>query len=72
MKLSFTINQDEFDCAEESSKLYWRKKGALMALIVFLSIIGLLALIGIVAALVVTATDGYGPVANRAYFRRLP
>ncbi|MCU1476060.1 MAG: hypothetical protein JWQ64_753 [Subtercola sp.] len=43
-----------------------------MALIVFLSIIGFLALIGIVAALVVTATDGYGPVANRAYFRRLP
>ncbi|WP_255713603.1 hypothetical protein [Subtercola endophyticus] len=43
-----------------------------MALIIFLSIFGLIALVGIVAAIIQTATDGYGRVANRAYFRRLP
>ena len=43
-----------------------------MALIIFLTIFGIIALAGIVAALIATATDGYGRVADRAYVRRLP
>ncbi|WP_301182541.1 hypothetical protein [Subtercola boreus] len=43
-----------------------------MALIIVLSVFALLALVGIVAAIIQTATDGYGHVATRSYFRRLP
>ncbi|TQL55079.1 hypothetical protein [Subtercola boreus] len=43
-----------------------------MALIIVLSVFALLALVGIVAAIIQTATDGYGPIATRGYFRRLP
>jgi hypothetical protein len=43
-----------------------------MALIIVLSVFALLALVGIVAAVIQTATDGYGRIATRAYYRRLP
>jgi hypothetical protein len=42
-----------------------------MALIIVLSVFALLALVGIVAV-IQTATDGYGRIATRAYYRRLP
>ncbi|WP_301182449.1 hypothetical protein [Subtercola boreus] len=43
-----------------------------MALIIVLSVFALLALAGIVAAILQTVTDGYGQVATRSYYRRLP
>ena len=43
-----------------------------MALIILLSLFALIALVGIVGTVIQTMTDGYGPIATRAHFRRLP